>query len=484
MGNNIFLRGADTPATGPSTGFPAQYASKIENLMCNQQGDNVVVTPVATTDYVNSPPAYAGDLLVAVAIGLKSYQPFDLLHGNTTEFGFFQGLNDFNANPTITDTSAGPSATITGVTIAATAYAVTSAMASNGTTTVYNGTFATGLAGYYFTVAGFSSEASPPVAGDDNNGTYLCTASSATQLTLANPNGVHLSVVGATATDYVLTVTASNSFAAGEVVTLSGTAETYLNGTAVTVVSATGALFTANYPAWTVNVTNASDTGSASTGGNIWTLVTNLNIVDSDYTVVATPPTAPNPWPSSAWNLDGYYPSIYVWVAQNVRAGTYSVNLNSMYQDGIDPPQDLAAGKPIFDGGVNFQVFCFAGAALSGAVETSSLKNIGTSTTDPATAPATLTTTAANGDLLLSVGLQKSGNVFSAGTVGEAGIGSPPVAGAAMTSISNGKLVGSAAHYMVEYALTGPNTAGTYDPNFSNPLGYEMVVASIAIASS
>jgi len=484
MANNIFLRGADTPATGPSHGFPTQYASKIENLWCNNQGDNVVVSPVGATDPVNSPPAYAGDLLVAVAIGLKSYQPFDLLHGNSTEFGFFQGLNDFNANPTITDTSAGPSATITGVTIAANTYVVTAAFPS-GTSTLYSGYFTGGatnaFAGYYFTVAGFSDSISPPVAGDSNNGTFLCTASSATQLTLSNPNGVHLAAA-ATATDYVLTVTANNSFAANEVVTLTGTAETFLNGTSVTVVSATGALFTANYPQWTVNVTNASDTGSASTEGNTWTLITNLNIVDSDYTVTATPPTAPNPWPSSAWNLDGYYPSVYVWVAENVRAGTYSVNLNSMYQDGIDPPQDLSSARPIFDGGVNFQVFCFAGTALHNATEASS---IGTSTSDPATAPATLAATATNGDLLLSIGLQKSGNVFSAGTVGEAGVGSPPVVGATMTSISNGKLVGSAAHYMVEYALTAAGVGtGNYDPNFSNPLGYEMIIASIAIKSS
>src|SRR5271154_1666581 len=73
--------------------YPAQYASKIEKLASSNQGDNVYVSPAA------------GDTLVAVAFGLKSLAPFDQLHGNTTEFGYLQGINDFIPTPTISDNS-------------------------------------------------------------------------------------------------------------------------------------------------------------------------------------------------------------------------------------------------------------------------------------------------------------------------------------------------------------------------------------------
>jgi len=85
-------------------GFPAGYASKIENLWSNQNGENATVN------------ANAGDCLVAIAIGLKSGDPFDLLHGsspyavfggggNTVSLAYTAGINDYNANPTISDGS-------------------------------------------------------------------------------------------------------------------------------------------------------------------------------------------------------------------------------------------------------------------------------------------------------------------------------------------------------------------------------------------
>ena len=124
---SLVLRGTETTPTGPKYGFPTQYSSQIKNLMCNQQGDNVYVQPVGANDTVSSPPLAAGDTLVAIAIGLKSFQPFDLLHGDSPEPGFLQGLNDFNANPTITDGSGGVAVTVTGVAVARTTYVVTSA---------------------------------------------------------------------------------------------------------------------------------------------------------------------------------------------------------------------------------------------------------------------------------------------------------------------------------------------------------------------
>jgi hypothetical protein len=75
----------------------------------------------------------------------------------------------------------------------------------------------------------------------------------------------------------------------------------------------------------------------------------------------------------------------------------------------------------------------------------------------------------------------KNGNVFSAGTVGTGGVAGT---GAAMSMIGNGKLVGSEAHYMVEYALTAAGSAGSFNPSFSNPLGYEMIIATIGLKSA
>jgi hypothetical protein len=489
--NPIILRGTEpAPFTsGPNYGFPTQYSSQIKNLMCNQQGDNVFISPVGANDTVSSPPLNAGDTLIAIAIGLKSYNPFDLLHGDSPQPGFLQGLNDFNANPSITDGSGGVAVVVTGVAIAKTSYVVTAAANTNGTTTVYTGTFSGSAndVGLYFTVSGFTG------AAIANNGTYLCTAQNGgTTLTLLNNEGV-LATQAATAVSYVLTVTAANSFVGysagtqptGDEVKLSGLAEPWLNGeTFRVVVSPSGTSFTANYPSWTADYTNAAEPGTALAtpeGINEWVLVKNLNLVDSDYTVISTPPPAGSPYPASSWNLDGFYPSIYIWVAKNAVAGNYNVNLNSMYNDGIDYPQDLAAGKPIFDGGVDFQVFVVANADLTTPVDDSS---IGLSSAAIAVSAAPLTTSASNGDLLLAIGLQKSGNVFSTGTVQPAST-SPVIAeGAAMSMAACGKLVGSEAHWMVEYALTAPGSAGSFDPYFNNPLEYEMVVATIAIKAA
>ena len=76
-----------------SHGFPAQFCSEVYNLYPNQNGDNANVTVAA------------GDTLVAIAIGLKDFDPFDLLHGSTTAPGYLLGINDYNPNPIISDSS-------------------------------------------------------------------------------------------------------------------------------------------------------------------------------------------------------------------------------------------------------------------------------------------------------------------------------------------------------------------------------------------
>src|SRR5271170_6736591 len=98
----------------------------------------------------------------------------------------------------------GFSATITSVTQTDTPYTLTSVAASVGSTAIYTGTITGGagnaFAGYYFQVAGF--------VGTSNNGYFLCTASTALTLTLSNSMAT-LEVHAATATDYVVAITAT-----------------------------------------------------------------------------------------------------------------------------------------------------------------------------------------------------------------------------------------------------------------------------------
>lgn len=73
---------------------------------------------------------------------------------------------------------------------------LTSVANASGGSTVYTGSFITGgggngLAGFTFVISGFTNA--------QNNGTFLCTASTSTTLTLSNPNGVAQSGASATA---------------------------------------------------------------------------------------------------------------------------------------------------------------------------------------------------------------------------------------------------------------------------------------------
>jgi hypothetical protein len=274
---------------GGSQGFPAYYGQHTRNIIANAQGDPVVVSPSS------------GDALVAVAIGMKQYNPFDLLHGSTPAFGYLQGINDFSVAPTITD--------------------------SNGQT-------------------------------------------------------------------------------------------------------------------WTF----------ASSG--------NGSLINADVD-----PSVPTYSSASLWNLDGFYPSVFIAWTLNVAAGSTTVRLNSDYKDGISGTSGayLASGKPIFDGGVNFSVFDFSGIATSSAGDGGSSA---VSTANPAVGGTF--TTGSSGDLIISVGIMKSGNAFSVGS--------------GFTELSRGVLVGSEAHYMIQYQVQ--TSAGAINPGFVNPLGYEMLVASVALKHS
>jgi hypothetical protein len=542
-------------------------------------------------------------------------------------FGFTQGLNDFNANPVISDNaSVTPESPVSLALGVANQFAILgastvtnsgSSVVAGGDVGLYPGTSITGFppgvitppaseqvdtplavaaqaaassAFTYFqglattqaittadlgTQSGGGAPTGHYYAGKYTSPSSIALTTSITLDAQGNPNAVFIFYATASTITQALAASVNliNGAQAANVVWLAGSSFTSVGaansvGTILAEASVTlgGGTLSGRAIALTAAVslstaTAVTNTSSAGGSANVWTLVANIDLVDSDYgsgPLTSSPPAAPNPWPSSKWSIDGYYPSLYVWVATGALAGTYNINLNSVYQNGVIAPADLAAGKPIFDGGVNFQVFKLTGA---GSPEVSFA--IGTSSSNPAT-PGAITTTAADGDALISVALMKSGNAFAAGTTGGTPVsltltsvaplnyGAPQyapqnyggavytgtitggannafagytftVAGfplaqnngtftctassattltlnngsaiaqtnaataayvAPMSVIASGKVVGSEAHYMVEYGLTAAGSAGSFNPNFSNPLGYEMVIASIAIQST
>ena len=222
----------------------------------------------------------------------------------------------------------------------------------------------------------------------------------------------------------------------------------------------------------------AADPTISDSKSGVWSSPLAARVQESDYTVSTTPPVAPNPYPSSQWSIDGYYPSMYIWSQLNAQAGALTVNLKSVFNNPAST-SDLsagaqAAGRSIFDGGVTLLVIRFSGVLTAGAADGTS---IGLSTAAKA-APAAFTTTQGS-ELLLAAGLMKSGNVFGTGKVNQGGTDTAD----AVSMIACGKLVGSEAHYMVEIATPAAANAAT-KLYFSNPLGYEMLVGNIALKHS
>lgn len=147
------------------------------------------------------------------------------------------------------------------------------------------------------------------------------------------------------------------------------------------------------------------------------------------------------------WNLGSYFPSIFFAYAMNVTVGTSKITVKSVYADGITRPQQLAAGKPIFDGGVNVVAANFSGIATVSAQDGFSSTTALTgqvSATNPAVAA--LFTPTVTGDIIITVGVMKSANAFSTQS--------------GWTLLASGKCVGDEAHWAVAY-LVLPQGSGT-----------------------
>jgi hypothetical protein len=146
-------------------------------------------------------------------------------------------------------------------------YTLTAAGTASAGHTAYTGTFSDGaanaLVGQVFTIAGF-------VAHTANNGTFLCTASTATVLTLANAAGV-AETQGATATSqstiYAGTITGggSNAFA-GATFTITGfVTHTSNNGSFVCTSSSASQLILTNVGVTESHAATATDQATAPT---------------------------------------------------------------------------------------------------------------------------------------------------------------------------------------------------------------------------
>jgi len=445
-------------------GNPSQYASKVEKLQSSNQGDNVYVSPQAgdtliaiafglksldpfdqlhgaspsfgylqgLNDFMPTAPTISdtsngGNSPNAVTAELGSASEYAILAyaGITNTGASVVSGGNIGSAPTT-----GPEAGFTFVPPAAidNASAGAARTAGNAAFTYYSGLTPTqtGLANLSTNNGG--GGVGVYHAGVFSGGT-LDIPTSITLDAQGNPNALFVFIAASTVTlESGASIILANGAQAANVVWVVGSSFTSVwNGISSNMVGVILAYTSITLGGGTLNgralavgggdgaVTIASATAITTTAGtgtaivNNWVLLAHINLADADYSGYSIPPAPNSSWPAADWSLDGYYPSLYIWACYSANAGTYAVNLNSVYQDGVTAPLDLAAGKPVFDGGINFQVIDWTnmtGVSLDGV-------SVGLSSANPAVAPAFQTTQA--NDLIIAVGLQKSANGLGAG---------------------------------------------------------------------
>jgi hypothetical protein len=383
----------------------------------------------------------AGNCLVSVLIGKKHPDPYPA--GVTTSAG---GSMDTNTpTPVVSDGTAGLSLTLSQVAAPVVLTLASVANASAGST-VYTGTITGGganaFAGQTFTIAGFVTGA--------NNGSFLCTASSATTLTLSNAGGV-AETHAATATDqdsvYTGTITGggANAFA-GRTFTISGFATGANNGTFACVASTTTTLILANASA--VNETHAAT--AISGGSNLWVTSTAFKSIDAKTSTGTLFTDA------SDCDLSSNFPAIYVFKkSSGVLAGETILVKSAYAGPAVAGSQDAngAKGVSIFDGGVNVVAMEFSG--VTGAAT----EQHQVTTANPARSGGS--NIGAVNNLQVACGYMKDANTFAASS--------------GWTVVYADKTVSGQDHFVVAFKIV----SGADRASFANPLGYEMAVTTL-----
>jgi hypothetical protein len=184
--------------------------------------------------------------------------------------------------------------------------------------------------------------------------------------------------------------------------------------------------------------------------------------------LTATPPAT---YARTLWNVDGYFPSIYMLHnTADCPGGQAIVNVATQYQ--VDDGGTYGGGsvsgmRPIFDGGVNMIMLRYSG--LTGHTN----GNHGIETTIANPAIVTSSSTLATGDLGIVVGLMKNGNQMSTGQCTDT---ADPC-----SFIAAGKCVGTEAHWMVETVVV---TGSGSSISVVNPGQYEMCLDLLGLLHS
>jgi hypothetical protein len=182
-------------------------------------------------------------------------------------------------------------------------------------------------------------------------------------------------------------------------------------------------------------------------GGDTFVQRQSLRMVDLNVSNVAT------------WNLDGYFPSLYMFEVNSAAGGATTINVNSMYTNANDSSDaDDWSDRPIFDGGVDV-------IALNYATSTYASSTAITGATDPVVTGALSIT---SGNLVLALVVMKSGNAIGNVYIEKSDGTHKQV----LTVLATGKCVGTEAHWV----LVG-DAAAYADQNIlkvDNPLQYEL----------
>ena len=229
------------------------------------------------------------------------------------------------------------------------------------------------------------------------------------------------------------------------------TAGSYL----VVVVEAAKTGFPYGYSSLSTNTPNPIVTDNK--GAVTYTLVDSLKLLSQD--ALNSPPS------SFSADASGYFPNGYIYVGNGAAtAGTQTVSVAAFYQDVVTSPLQTAtscppvvSGRPVFDGGINVQVYEIAG--LSTGVDQHGHIN-----SQAATLGASLITTSA------------AAVIFELGIL----IDSSTLVANSNSTLQHTQSIGhsSSSHFVLQTRIVGGSTAST---GFGNALQYPGGVVAVSL---